>query len=495
MKFYLTSLSFLVAGFMFILSQNVYGYTAADYYNAGLQLYNAKNYPQAIQYFSAAISLDPNNAADLQGRANCHYALGEYQDALNDYEKVQAISPSDQLSQFIQSLRTKVGASGPAMAAPAAGGSFDQGVALYQQKQYAAAIPFFQKAVQENPNDAKAYYYLGVNQMMTGDQKDAALNLAISNQKQPNPSVEAYVNQLKARLSPEDQQWVDGQLAASSSASSTQVTAPVAFKKREGRLKAGIALFNLTDFMANAQTNHDEAAFLQTSDATVTFSAVVPTGSPYLGLESGFRLSPQFYVGVAMAFMPMGKATDDIHNSNSVTITDSFNITAVPIQLNARYSFGSGSIQPYVSAGFLIAPVNIQYDEAFNDPSLTNTATGDFSGIAFGGQVELGLDWNLGDSFAVGPFVGYQLASGNSFTTKMDITTNGVKQTGQPVQLEVVPTSNGNLITVISNGNIVVPYADGNKAINMGTPMPAGSRPLAVDIGGLTGGVQVSVFF
>ena len=208
----------------FALSQAAQGYTVADYYQAGLQLFNAKDYVKAVQYFSAALSLDPNNTASLQGRANCYYSLGQYQDALNDYEKVQAIAPSPQLSQFIQAVQAKVGPASPASGAAALpvaspGESFNQGVALYQQRQYAAAVPDFQKAVQENPADANASYYLGASYLGLGDMKNAALNLELSNKKQPNPSVEAYVTQLKARMTPEDQQWVDAQVAASSSAS------------------------------------------------------------------------------------------------------------------------------------------------------------------------------------------------------------------------------------------------------------------------------------
>ncbi len=74
--FWLSILITLSAVGCFFLSSNAEAYTSADYYNAGLQLYNAKNYQQAAQYFGAAISLDPNNAAALQGQANSYYALG-----------------------------------------------------------------------------------------------------------------------------------------------------------------------------------------------------------------------------------------------------------------------------------------------------------------------------------------------------------------------------------------------------------------------------------
>jgi tetratricopeptide (TPR) repeat protein len=39
--------------------------------------------------------------------------------------------------------------------------SFDQGLALFNQGQFAAAIPYFEDATHENPEFAQAYFYLG----------------------------------------------------------------------------------------------------------------------------------------------------------------------------------------------------------------------------------------------------------------------------------------------------------------------------------------------
>ena len=53
----------------FLSSSKAFAYSSADYYKAGLQLYTAKNYSQAVRYFGAAIQLDPNNTAALQAEA------------------------------------------------------------------------------------------------------------------------------------------------------------------------------------------------------------------------------------------------------------------------------------------------------------------------------------------------------------------------------------------------------------------------------------------
>src|ERR1019366_7709513 len=131
MRFNIAFRWFAMFCMVFILSGRVYAVTSAEYAAAGLQLYNQKNYPQAIQYYSAAISLDPNNAAALQGRANCYYSQGQLPQAISDYQKVYAIAPSPQLSQFIQALQAKAGTNAPAaatapVAAPAPGAYYNQ---------------------------------------------------------------------------------------------------------------------------------------------------------------------------------------------------------------------------------------------------------------------------------------------------------------------------------------------------------------------------------
>src|SRR5205085_2434225 len=104
-------------------------------------------------------------------------------------------------------------------------------------------------------------------------------NLALSNQKQPNPSIQAYVTQLKARLTPEDQQWVDGQVAASATAGSARVTGPKVSKKIGVRLEPGITLLNMADFLNSAQANQSAAASMQNSDPSFNYSGHVPTGT------------------------------------------------------------------------------------------------------------------------------------------------------------------------------------------------------------------------
>ncbi|HUO56873.1 MAG TPA: tetratricopeptide repeat protein [bacterium] len=491
-----------VVGVTLLLSAQAFAVTSADYYQAGVQLYNQRNYAQAIQYFSAALSLDPNNAGALQGRANCNYTQGQYQQALDDYQKVQAINPTPQLSQFIQALQAKVGAAAPAspgLPGATTTGSFDQGVALYQQKQYAAAIPMFQQATRDNPNDSKAYYYLGVTQMMTGDMRDAALNLTLSDKKQPNPSIEAYVTQLRARLTPEDQQWVDGQVSASMTASGAAVSSGTSGKSKSlgFRLEPGISLLDLADFNTNAQTDTDAVSQLQSSYPDLSFSGSVPSGCVNIALEPVLRLSPNLELGVPLGYLAAGQANGKISNKSGEFISDSYDISAFEAGVNLRYLIGTGSIQPFVAAGALVAPININYSASANTTTVnyfananpvTYSASGNFTGMAIGGQIQGGVDWHLGDTFTVSPFVGYQLATANSFQST--ISGSGANG-GQTAQLDVVSTTYGKVITPVSGGNLILPT---NSSL-AGSAVPPDSKPLTVDLSGLKAGVQVSVFF
>ncbi len=489
---------------IFGLGTKALGATAADYYNAGLQLYNAQNYPQAIQYFNAAVSLDPNNAAALQGRANCYYAQGQYQQALADYQKVQAIQPNPQLASMIQALKAKVGTTAPAAAgaatAPAAASaptanSFSQGIALFQQQQYTPAIPLFQKAVQENPSDSTAYYYLGAAQMQAGDMKDAAVALGISNKLKPNPSVGNYVGQLKARLAPEDQQWVDAQIAAGP-AGQSQPAVSHPPKKFGIRLQPSILLLSLADFNTNAQSVTNEVTLAQSIDPTISYSGSVPSGAARIGFEPVYRVSPNFEIGIPLAVIPVGTVSDNTHDNNGLTVTDSYDITAISAGLNLRYLLGSGDFQPFISAGAMIVPINIAYSAGVTIPTLINaySASGTFTGTAAGGQISLGLDWHLGDTFVISPFAGYQFASGNSFQATNS--SNSAVGAGQTTELEVIPTSAGNVITPVSNGQLLLPVPNGNQPpLLPGSNVPAGSKPLEIDLGGPIAGIQISVFF
>ncbi len=508
MKPYRPFAALLALGALLALAPAAGAYTATDYYNAGLQLYNAQNYDQAIQYFSAAIQLDPNNAPALQGRANCYYAQGQYPQALDDYQRVQALQPSPQLAAMIQALQAKLGAApaapaqppvpgaeagstgSPQAGLPPSGDAFAQGQALVQQQQYAQAIPFFQNAVQQNPSDSKSYYYLGICQVQAGDLKDAAVALGVSDRLNPNPSVEAYVSQLKARLSPDDQQWVDSQVQAGANTKPVAAGHPHRRREKSVRIFVGLSALNLSDLNTNASSFENLTRYSQNNgDPSAQYSGAVPSATVNLGLEADYPLGSDFEIGVMLGFMPAGSATDSLTDSSGFSLTDSFNIVGVNIGLNARYFLTQDDIQPWIAGGPLLVACPINY--AYNLDAGGVTFGGPFSGVGFGGQAQVGVDAHLMDSFVLSLFAGYEVASVGSLTGTIANSNIPGVTSGSSVQLDVVPTGQGNFVAPVSNGVLCVPV----YGYNAGSAAPPGSRPMVMDLSGPVGGLAVSYSF
>ena len=62
------------------------GLSAIDWFKNGYAFQNAGNYKQAIEAYSRAIELDPNDAWVYFNRGVAYDNLGDYQQAINDYK-------------------------------------------------------------------------------------------------------------------------------------------------------------------------------------------------------------------------------------------------------------------------------------------------------------------------------------------------------------------------------------------------------------------------
>jgi hypothetical protein len=96
--------------FLFLLNIPVFGlaYTSNDYYQAGLTLYQQKDFTKAIQYFKAAVQIDPLNWQAYQVLGNTYYQTGDNADALEAFDKsLQSHPDNPSLKTFADSLRAK----------------------------------------------------------------------------------------------------------------------------------------------------------------------------------------------------------------------------------------------------------------------------------------------------------------------------------------------------------------------------------------------------
>lgn len=108
-----TALVFLLAAFFVLWASRSLAATSSDYYQAGLKLYNQRQYIQAQKYFQAALQLDPNNWQAYQGLGLSDYALGDRQGAKQAFDKSLSIHPDNpSLARFDENLGGSSGSSG-----------------------------------------------------------------------------------------------------------------------------------------------------------------------------------------------------------------------------------------------------------------------------------------------------------------------------------------------------------------------------------------------
>ena len=451
-----------------------YAFTANDYNNAGLKLYGEKNYSQAVSYFSAALNLEPDNPTALQSRANSYYFLGQTAEALKDYEKILAKNPSNaQVAQFVQTLRDKLSQPTPSPAGtPGSLSLMEHGMALYQQKQYDAAVSVFQEAVQSNPNDAKAYYYLGATQVALGSNREAVLNLTLSTRKNPNPTLESYVTQLKGGLSNADKIWVEDQLMSGAGNAGP--------KKLGLRLQPALAFLKLNDFLSAADTGKKTAA--QNQATNYTFDSALPDNYVRVGLEPVVALSPSFEIGLPFAIAPLGNIKESASDNTGLNQTATYALSSFSAGLDLRFLVGPGPVKFFIGGGGILSPVSLNFtgnDSPGGASTITTSYSGSFSAMAFGAQGQGGVEYRIGDSFGVALFGEYHTAAAEAFKGNLTISPTGSPTTTDPGQWVVYDTPNGPWIQFLKDGSTA----------------PAGSRPLKVDLSGLAAGLQLSVFF
>ncbi len=439
---------FIVAAFLNFwmpVSAGAQGASADQYYAAGNQYYGAHNYAQAAQYYYAVVKMNPNNGPAYQGLGNCYYAMGRKADALTFYQRASALQPSNaQLAQFVQNLQAQVGAGGaPAGSgtapAQAASNYLSTGYSLFQQRQYAQAIQYFNAAIQQNPNDYRPYYYAGYAYYNTGNAKNAALYFAIANVKQPNASIKAYADRVKASLSADDQQWVDDQVAKYTG---TAMAGGGASGGKGGDVSLG---FHLMGGMEYIFADPSQIKQYVTAANSVSLNGVTPNIIALPEFEPFLQLGQNFEINLAIGYFPVGNlsyttfdfARTDPDGSSPDVWKYTFNTTIVTADLGVKILFGDKDVKGYLGLSGGISPVSVtftkvSYDHTGANVISTDTAsTGSYNTMAFNGQALLGVDFSLGKGIALGPYVGYRYLSASDFknggaTLAVDTTSGAV---------------------------------------------------------------------
>lgn len=451
----------LLTAFAMPVSVRAQAGSAAQYLAAGQQLFAAKNYAQAAQYYYAAVKLDPNNVTAYQGIGNCYYMLGRKSDALAFYQRALAIQPGNaQLSQFVQTLQSQINAGGagsPGSVGMTSGDPLTQGAALFQQKQYAAAIPYFGRAIQQNPNDYRGYYYAGYTYYMMGNARYAALYFAVANLKQPTPAIQSYADKVKAGLPQTDQQWVDDQFAkfggGAGGAGGSKNAMAFGFKFLGG---SSYIFANPSQIINGVQ-----------AAATISLNGNTPNMIALVGLQPYLQFGDSFELDLGAAYIPVGTLSYKwLSPGAGMGYQVSFDSSLVEAQLGLKILFGDSHMKSYIGFGGIVAPVNTNLTKVHTDVNGTVDGgivpadpSGSYSSMAIGGYIQLGMDFYLGKGLALGPFVGVQVLSATDF-----------KGTG------------GKLLVDQSNGDV-------------GTVSNTQTTPLTMDFSNVNVGAQLTLSF
>jgi tetratricopeptide (TPR) repeat protein len=430
--------------------QAAFAETADDYYKEAASFYSQKDYDHAFDAYQGAANLDPNPYRAFAGMGNCEYARGHKSKAMEDYRLSLKIYPNNALlAQFVEKLRFELDSKG---------GPFDQGRIAFSEKRYKDANQYFQEAVADDPENLPAFYYQAYSEYLIGDRAYAALNFAYYAKKKKDARVQATADQIKNRLTPEDQAWVEAEL-------DTDPPFPPPFRYSGVGIRLGTDLqfAGLKDFSDYAKSLKTQFSVSANAPAVALAADLNPFLEVTDGIEAGLNFGGVFLGGFSAA-------TANASPQENGTIN--YDIWDVGIGLKARFlKFDRGRIRLFVEA---------DPDVYFAKLSVVNSDTstpwgfipvnGNFSTTGFGSLFKLGVEWKPLPNSLVGFFVGYQLAN-----------LNGFKGSANNVSGQLETERNG------SNTSI--------DFVPDGTTPPAGAQPLVLDLSGMLLGTQLTALF
>jgi tetratricopeptide (TPR) repeat protein len=481
------------------LSLNAQATSAGQYFAAANQLYSSRNFNQAIQYYGAVVKTNPNYSPAYQGIANCYYALGNKQYALAYYQRAYQLSPNAQLGQLIQSLQAQAATPAYGMGLPVArptpvNASLAMGMRYFQARQYAAAIPYFQQATRQIPNNYRPFYYLGYCYYMANQQKYGALYIGVADMKQPNASVRATADKIKANLSDDDALWVDDQLSKYSDATGLRIP-PHKYKALFG-FDFGLGM----DYLYN---DPNQITQYTAGKGSVSLTGVTPSLIPLPSAEFFVQVNPNIELDLSGTYLPIGTLSytwteldtrSPMEGGTDPYLPGSFydppsgtpnyyklNYTTSIFtgSLGFKLLFGDPTVKAYFGAGADISPVSLTFQKTVyngsgqlqsEDASSSDQSGGDYTTVAFGGHAVLGANFILSRSLAFGPYIGYKYLDATNFKNP-----------------------SGTLSINQANGDVGSSGVFNNTTLY--NTLPVATVPLDLDLSGIFGGLNVSFAF
>ncbi len=312
---------------------------------------------------------------------------------------------------------------------PPAADSYTQGLALFQQKQYAAALPLFEQAEKEKPNDAQVNYHLAYCQYLTGDLKDAALHFYIVDRIKANPAMKAYADKIKFNLPFVDQQWVENQLqpktvpvpentitSVPSSETRNSLVLPAVeynFKPFGFRLGTGLVLANMDDFNTEKDALATIAQNYQTTDSTLTYDQSIPFVLGYFEINPFCGLG-DFEIGGRFSYFFPTSATYYRANTYGYSVNFSDDFDTFSLALTSRFYLKVDEksrffIEPILGFQPLHMTTNFNYKGTSSTPP--NGVYGfNMDGSTLNTGLNIGFKFKTSEHFNISVGAGYEYA-------------------------------------------------------------------------------------
>ncbi len=391
-----------------------------------------------------------------------------------------------------------------AQAAPPALDAYSLGVSLFHSQNYAAALPLFQQAVQANPADAMAHYYLGSCQETAGDLRGEVLNYCISDKLSSDPGLRAYADKAMDKLSLEDQDWVEQRLAAfsqppASMPLSLATPAPAATGRFGVRLSTEMSFFNLSDFQADLDTVNSAVQGYKAANPSYNYN--LQTAIPFL--QAGLEVNPYFTDGqdtewgAALAFWPATSVTyaiTDIHPQYFVR--SKWDLSSFELLLKGRFYFPKTApkgVRFYLEPAAGIQPIALHWTDDYQHTAATpssNQEGWDAGSTALGAGLLLGTVVNLGKDALFSFSAGYQLSSASDFQgTWNDAgvpSRNGAQ--GSLKMFKDPSTGHRSIIFIPNNPDLLAAFNENQATLN-------DCGPFTVDLSGFRFKMDISYTF
>jgi tetratricopeptide (TPR) repeat protein len=184
---------------------------AAELFNEGATLYNAKEIDAALAKFQAAVTEDPELAPAHSVMARIYHQRQQWAAAAAAADRAAELKPADAAAQFVRfDAWSRLGEQEKSLAAleglkvadpaNAANVIYQRGEELFNGNDTASALALFQQAVAIDPENARAHYRLGLCHVNLGQSAEAKAALERFVALAPNDPEAAVAREMMSYL-------------------------------------------------------------------------------------------------------------------------------------------------------------------------------------------------------------------------------------------------------------------------------------------------------